>query len=129
MARRINQSFLEAVDACPPFVAFVLGRRNGSRTRAAIIEFCVASGLSETTAARISRKLTWERVPAWQIDVFCRACGVNPLCMKRHREYLRETWQSKRPLAHLSDRQLREFNLLSARWLALRERRQREARA
>ena len=129
MARRSNQTILEFLDSSPPFLVYALSKKSTGKLRRSLLDLCAIHGLSERTVARICKRLTWHSIPVWQIDAFCRACGVNPLCMKRHREYLRETWQSKRPLAHLSDRQLKAFNLLSARWLALRERRQREAKS
>ena len=107
---------LRRLDLCPPFLAYVLARRDtGSAVkRVTLPELVRLSGLSKRTFIRISAKTDWNSVRLDDIKAFLRACGVNPFQMKKHLRFL-----ANHPvrLPYLSLEQSRTFNARSAKLL------------
>lgn len=107
---------LRRLDLCPPFLAYVLARRDtGSAVkRVSLPELVKKSGLSKRTFIRISAKTDWNSVRLEDIKAFLRACGVNPFQMKKHLRFLANHPDK---LPYLSAEQSRNFNARSAQLL------------
>jgi len=126
--------FLSFLDATPPFFVVAVahtcrakpkanGRCGGLQRRLTLPEMVAASGLSKRTFERISSRISWHGVKAGAIAAFCRGCRFDFLHQTAVRHYLRST--SKRPdtmWSHLTPMQRKRFNLLSMRWLQMRQR-------
>lgn len=110
-----HRTLLEQLNSLPPFAVFSLARStHGKRPR--LEDLAKASGIPERTFVRIARRFTWNNVKAAHIDAFCRACGVDILRQRSQRHFLRITLGYKRPMTHLSERQLKVFERQCREW-------------
>lgn len=128
-SRNGSHSLLKALDQTPPFLVYYLTKVDkvkGSPHLGAE-GFAARSGLSTSTIDRLSRRVTWAEVRPSVIQRFCDAAAVS-LVKKGNRYYLVRPYAEwilrmgsvncKRPLEHLSTRQLRKFNRLCEKWVS-----------
>lgn len=111
---------LERLNQMPPFfIYYALGHRQ--KTRVTLKEMSAISGIPKRTFGRIASSLSYDDIRPKYIDPFFKACGVDPLSNDRLRNYLRATLKTGRPFSHLNNSQLKHFNMLSARYLKMKE--------
>lgn len=92
----------QRLDLCPPFLVFAVASR---RTGISVATVANRSGLPRKSVARLAAASTWGNATVDELGRFCAACGVEPLRLKRVREYLRRTLATKSPLPRLTPRQ------------------------
>lgn len=112
-----NQTWTEFFDQVPPFFCFAVARDTTAR-RPALADIVKGSGLNKRTFQRIARRISWSGVKVSQVDKFCVACKVNHSRLSELKDYIAKTLNCKRPLKHLSPRQLKDFEIQCARWKA-----------
>lgn len=78
----------------PPCLCRLLARKPGkSRKPLTSREIANAAGLSRDVVDQISRETSWDSIRIADMISFTRACGLDILHMKRHREYIkRKNW-------------------------------------
>ena len=83
-------SLVRKLDAFPPCLVRLVARdpRKTGR-RLSILELSKRMRISYGATLRLSQKRSWENVPAWLIDRFTSACGVDPLRPGQKLKYLR----------------------------------------
>jgi len=112
-------TLLEHLDRIPPFFCLALaGGHNKIRPR--LSEIVRESGLNKRTFQRISRRISWAGVKVCQVDKFSAACGVSHNRVWGLKAYIAKTLKCKRPMKHLTARQLIDFQIQCARWKASR---------
>lgn len=104
-----KNSLVQTLDRIPPFVCYVLLRKEFTSLRAKHRWVAKKSKLSAKTVDRIYRRKTWGRLRVDVVMRFSEACGVNLLKPKSKLAYLAEEMQKDRPLEHLPLEQLRSF--------------------
>lgn len=80
---------LEKIDAIPPCVCRVLARNKSGKRGLSTRDIANISGLSKTSVAQLSLKMTWKGQRVETIDAFAAACGVDLFSPWKVRKYLR----------------------------------------
>lgn len=112
-----EKTLLEQCNSVPPFVCYALARRKDVRkTRFTPVEIASRAGMSKRTFFRIAVMLSWDRVKLSDVEKFTQACGVSLLRQNQQRQYLRLTLKYKRPMAHLSPQQYKNFLRRCQKW-------------
>lgn len=81
----------------------IFGRKN--RKMMTDAEVVTASGLTLDIVKKIGNELTWNNVPVWQVEKFCRACNHDPVRPSESLKYLRRVAIGKITMTHLNQRQ------------------------
>lgn len=87
---------LDQANQIPPFVCRIIARKHSGFIPLSHSDIAQASGLSRSTVAAISRKVSWHGVTVDKADRFARACGVD---LSQPRRALR--WLRRAGLIHL----------------------------
>jgi len=85
---------LSRINQLPPFVCWLLARRN--RRPITQAEIAKATGWSLKKVRRFCGLQSWDNVPLKDIDPFRMACGITIANERRHREYLKRTLDLER---------------------------------
>lgn len=79
---------LEQANQIPPFLCRVIARRKNGWTLKSIREIAELSGIPKSKVALIAVMKTWDDVTLSQADAFARACGVDLMNPKPHKNWL-----------------------------------------
>lgn len=119
MANIRKAGLLETFDKFPPFLVFALARKS-YRLRPPLPELAKTANLNIRTFSRVARKISWSNVKVGVMESFCLACGVDMFRLERQKDFMKKARRMKRPFAHLTDAQLRAFEVQCNRWSAAR---------
>ncbi len=106
------------LQAVPPFLMHALACDHTGRRRLPLDEIVKRSGLTERTYLRTARRDSWDDVKWKVIRAMIDGTGVDPLRMRRKRQFLRKHGCK---IPYLTPRQQKILDELSARMVEVRD--------
>ena len=103
---------LKMLDACPPFLLHALACDKTGKRRLPLEVIVNRSGLTERTYMRTARRHSWDDVKLKVIKAMILGTGVDPMRMRKKRQWLRKRDYK---IPYLTPRQQRILDEICAR--------------